>query len=166
MNKRKIKLGPDERHSLMVHYVSTRIPIDQFAQRPAEFLEFVRKWNGKNGSDYSPEDVRHYMLTQRKAGSWPTMDGKHKRLKCPPDDFLSEYEWSTLAAIYIEFGRGRDVYAVDMVAVHDLEVSFLQRVGRHISGSMLYAALMMLQKSGRLAKLDGDVGFGDIGAIG
>src|SRR4051794_15237546 len=66
MRRKAIKMQPHEDHMLRQMHRASRIPVDQWAQRPRFLSRFTNDWNDSMGRHDTGDDIRHYILTQRK----------------------------------------------------------------------------------------------------
>ncbi len=151
MKQRKqcIKLSTTERDLLIEHYLENRIPIDQFEKRPQDLKRFVREWAGISGRSDSPEDLIHYMKTQRKNKKWVTFEGNH--LKSPSLEVtLTDDETLILVDIYEEnvasVGLGSDCLSHDSEIAALIEKEFSHRTRRRVAATVLTAILTGLRK--------------------
>lgn len=62
VRKKSLKLYDHERKLLIEHYLSWRIPIDQFEKRPDDRQAFVDEWNKLAKRQDDAGDVIHYHL--------------------------------------------------------------------------------------------------------
>ena len=170
MRRKAIKLDPDVDAQLRHHHLFSRRPIDQFAQMPRAWAIFVSRWNRETGRSDSGDDLRHYILTKRKAGKWFRFDGAYDPLACPGEDALTPAEWDSLREAYREINVGRDQYAMDADLRDQLSEKFAERTGRFVSGDLLYAAAMARQKQADWVRVtppstEPGIGFGDIDEV-
>lgn len=171
MLRRSISLSPDDEVLLQTMYYEANIPTDQFARRPRRLREFVRVWNEGTGRNDSPEEVLHAMITRRKRpkdrpGRLEPLGPKHKRLRSPGADILTEEQWIVLDAIYLDLGVGSDNFVFDPDLKRQLVDEFLRRTRDHIPATKLVAALVARRKGGFLSRIsEGDVGFRDIDEV-
>jgi hypothetical protein len=167
MNRRKcIRLDPIEHETLERLYVERRIATDRYMHRRGDLREITSTFNGLTGRDDTPEDVLHYMQTQRRRkGSWPTLDGTHRRLPVVLGRLIDPEHIETLKRLYGELGVGAERFAQDRVLSQELERRFFEETGQRKSGCLLGTAMLELRKEGNLPKLGprGD-GFNDFDA--
>lgn len=169
-NRRKsMRLTPDLDHFLRTLHRQSGIPDGQFPQRPTFWRSFTNAWNEATGRDDSPEDILHYIMTQRKRGLWFRFEGAHKPLPCPEYTLLTDEQWAVVDAIYIEMGKGADNFLINRELRTELLRRFVARTGTHIPELLFTAALIARRKGGWLPKVpptpDGNVGFGDIDEV-
>ena len=158
------------------HYLAVGIPVDQFAKRPQSVADaFLAGWNALSGRNDSWEDVRHYMMSQRKQKLWVVFNGQHRRMQELPDDTLSEEQWDILRELYLGL-MGPDQLGSDNLA-HDpnlgrtLANAFASATGRYEPPARLYALIMARRKAGEWLRVgrrngpDRGIGFSDIDEI-
>ena len=71
-------------------------------------------------------------------------------------------------AVYLELDIGRDQLAIDNDLRITLVDGFFKRTGRHVTGDLLYAFAMSMQKhraNGWPRMRKGKLGWGDIGEV-
>jgi hypothetical protein len=146
MRRKAIKLQPHEDHLLRQLHRASRIPVDQWAQRPRFLSRFTDEWNDLTGRHDSGDDLRHYILTQRKQKKWFTFDDDYDRLRSPGEESFKPAEWEALRASHEAMNVGRDQFAGDANLRDELADLFHEATGRHVSGDRLYAAIMAQQK--------------------
>lgn len=168
-----IKLKPDQDFTLRRIHLESRMPIDQAAQRPVAFSHLiVEPFNADAECSYSADEIRHYIITKRKAGKWFRFGTEYDPLRCPGEDVFAAHEWVALRQAYVEIDRGRDQFAADESLRDLMADKFFAMVGRYVSGDLLHAACMAAQKDSRhtnwpkIGKGAGDIGFGDINEVG
>ncbi len=151
MNQRKqcIRLSTGERNLLVEHYLTNRIPIDQFEKRPQDLKRFVMEWADISGRNDSQEDLIHFMKTQRKCKKWVTFEGDH--LKSPSlHGTLTDDETRILVDIYEEnvasVGLGSDCLSHDSEIAALIEKEFYHRTRRKVAATILTAILTSLRK--------------------
>ncbi|MFO0826710.1 MAG: hypothetical protein U0572_01065 [Phycisphaerales bacterium] len=154
---------------LMRLHRQSGIPDGQFPQRPAFWRGFTDNWNGITGRQDTPEELLHYIMTQRKQALWFRFDGTHKPKATPPDDLLSQEEWSVAERIYGELGAASDNLLVDATTRAELVKRFVAATGQHVPELEFVAALVARRKSGWLPKLaqtgSEDLGFNDFDEV-
>lgn len=158
MQQRKqcLKLSSTERSLLIEHYLKSRIPIDQFEKRPQDLKRFVREWSTLSGRSDSPEDLIHFMKSQRKQSKWVTFEGTH--LKSPTLVVtLSDEETAILVDIYEEnvasVGLGSDCLSHDSEIAALIEKEFSHRTRRRVAANVLTAILTRLRKKKSLPRV-------------
>ena len=152
-------MQPDEDQLLRKFYKHARIPVDQFKKRPPDDLEsFVRNWNRATNRSDKPDEILHYVMTKRKNGDWPRLDGNHK--SAPSIHNLIEFnerDWETLLAVYEQVVVPQDIGTDSLV--HDDELAelvaykFCQATGQAIPSHLLVAAIMAKRKRKDWVKL-------------
>jgi hypothetical protein len=171
MRRKSIKLQPHEDHMLRLHHRNSRVPVDQWAQRPKFLSRFTNEWNDLSGRHDTGDEVRHYIITKRKNHKWFTFGDDYDRLRSPGEESFAPEEWEALRVSYIEMNVGRDQFAADANLRDELAEKFHVRTGRYVSGERLYAAAMAQQKHKTNgwplvdSKRKKGLGFGDIDAI-
>jgi hypothetical protein len=146
MRHKSIKLQPHEDHLLRQLHRESRIPVDQWAQRPRFMTRFVNLWHDLSGRNDTIDELRHYILTKRKQKKWFRFGDDYDPLKSPGEEDFTAAEWEALRLAYIEINKGRDQYAADPDLRDLLADKFHERTGRYVSGERLYAAAMAMQK--------------------
>lgn len=167
--RKSIRVFPHERYHLVQLYLNKKIPIDQFEVRPEELRELADSWNAMSGRNDSPEEVLHYMRTQRKGGRWVRFDGTHKP---PPENpAFDADETEILVQIYFEhvaeLNNGSDVLAYDEGIREFVSREFAMQTGRRVPSHLLVGKITSLRKRGLLPKVskpkdEGGLGFADI----
>ena len=171
-----MRLTSHDADLIRVHYLAIGIPVDQFAKRPRSDSEAFRDgWNNLSGRNDSWEDVRHYMMTQRKRGLWPTFQGQHRLMQELPEDNLSDDQWCVLERLCLDLmgpdQLGSDNLAHDMQLGRDLSHAFAGETGRVVTPERLYALIMARRKAGgwvcvgRRSQADPEINFSDIDEI-
>ena len=146
MRRKSIKLQPHEDHQLRQDYITDRFPSDQWAQRPVAFAWFVERWNQRMGRSDAPDDIKHYVINKRKCGKWVRLGKNYEPLRCPEEHDLAPVEWDALRDIVTEINLGREQFATNATLRDLLSQKFFERIGRYVSGDLLYAAIMAAQK--------------------
>jgi len=146
MLRKTIKLLPSEDHTLRELHRASRIPVDQWAQRPRFAARFVENWNGVTGRHDTLDEVRHYIISKRKQAKWFKFGDDFDKLRSPGEEDFTPSEWEALRAAYLEMNVGRDQYAADGDLRDKLADLFRANSGRYVSGERLYAAIMAQQK--------------------
>lgn len=168
--RKAIRLKPDERRLLKTLHRQSGVPDGQFPQRPKFWRQFTTMWNSATGRNDTPEDVLHYIVTQRKQALWFTFDGGHQRLSVPEPDTLTPEQWELVDAIYVEMAVASDNFLFDRDLRRELLRRFVAKTGVHVPELLFTAALVARRKGGLLPKTetggtDGDIGFGDINEV-
>src|SRR5689334_15691454 len=71
MRRKCIRLNPIEHSTLARLYEDRRIATDRYMHRPKDLRDLTNTFNGLTDRHDSPEDILHYMQTQRRrAGQW------------------------------------------------------------------------------------------------
>lgn len=165
-NRRCIRLSPDENNLLRTLHKQSGVPDGQFPQRPSFWREFTDTWNEATGRNDSPEELLHYIVTQRKQAKWFRFDGDYERLATPSFDLLSDEEWKVVETIYVDMGHAADNFLYDGELRSELLARFIQRTGRHIPDLVFSAALIARRKRGWLPKTESrdhnSIGFSDL----
>jgi hypothetical protein len=146
MRRKSIKLQPHDDNLLRQLHRASKVPVDQWAQRPRFLSRFTNEWNNLSGRHDSGDDIRHYIITQRKRNKWFRFGDDYDRLKSPGDETFTSKEWDALRIAYVEMNVGRDRFAADGNLRDELAEKFHERTGRYVSGERLYAAVMAQQK--------------------
>lgn len=152
VRRKTIPLQRDEDRLLRKFYLYARVPVDQYEKRPpGEFEAFVKNWNRATGRSDSEDDIKHYMMTKRKNGDWPRMDGKHKTAPSIHNMIeLQEDDWDALYRIYLDVvvpkDLGRDSLVYDDELAELVAYKFSQATGRIIPSHLLVAAIMAKSK--------------------
>lgn len=156
MIRRKcIRLNPIEHETLERLYVERRIATDRYMHRANDLRELTAAFNGLTGREDTPEEILHYMQTQRRRkGLWPTLDGTHLRLPVVLGRLVDPDHVDVLKVLYLEFGVGAERFAQDRAISLELERRFLEETGQRKRGYVLATAMMELRKEGSLPKLD------------
>jgi hypothetical protein len=162
------KNGHTQVELLRQRHLMSRIPVDQWPQRPKFLSRFTDEWNDIAGRHDTSDDLHHFIITQRKQKKWFRFGDEYDRLKSPGEESLSEVEWDALRAAYAEMNVGRDQYAGDPDLRDQLADKFHMRTGRYISGERLYAISMAQQKhrDNLWPHVSKDLGFTDISEVG
>ena len=171
MARRKaISLTPDEDRLLRTLHRQTGVPDGQFPQRQRFWSRFTRTWNQATGRHDTPEEVLHYITTQRKQAKWFQFGKDHKRLKTPEPDLLTDDQWKELDRIYEELNVASDNYLFDRDLRAEIVRRFVASTGEHVPELVLVAAMVARRKSGKLPCLEpggaDDIGFGDLDEVG
>jgi hypothetical protein len=146
MNRKTIKLLPHDDDLLRQLHRASRVPVDQWAQRPKFLARFIEKWNSLSGRNDTADEIRHYILTKRKAKKWFRFGDEYDRMRSPGEEDFTEVEWAALRAACAEMNVGRDQFATDENLRDELADRFYRRTGRRVWGDALYAAAMAMQK--------------------
>lgn len=156
--KKSIRLNPAERQALVTLYLEKQLAVDRYQNRPNELKDLTNSFNSLTGRSDPPEDVLHYMRTQRKRGKWPKLGDKARKLSDHLEEVLNPEEIKILVGIYVQIGRnhakGNDSFAHEPELVRELEKEFLESSGRYVYGGQLLAVLTALRKSANLEKLN------------
>jgi len=159
-------LNPIEHETLERLYVERRIATDRYMHRPNDLRELSASFNGLTGREDTPEDILHYMQTQRRRrGLWPTLDGTHLRLPVVLGRLVDPDQVDVLKRLYPEFGVGAERFAQDRVLSLQLERRFFEETNQRKRGYVLGTAMMELRKEGAMPKLESrNDGFNDFDA--
>jgi hypothetical protein len=174
VRRKSIGLFAHDRQLLVELYVKSRIPIDQFDERPDGARRFMAEWKRLSGRDDTLDSLIHYMKTQRKRSLWVRLDGDHE--KPPPKVKLSAEETEQLVDTFYEyvtvFEHGSDVLSYTPEIAELVAEKFSARIGRTIPAHLVVAKLTALRKRGLLPKVgrrqkgDDAGGFSDIADVG
>ncbi len=165
--KRAIALNPAERQTLVRLYLERRIASDRYQHRPRDLTSLTNAFCGLTGRADSPQEILHYMRTQRKNGTWPTFDGAHLRLPTLLGELIDDELIPALIEVYVAIGVAVDNYGHDRDLALKLERRFTEATGVRKSGVMLATVLMELRKDSKLPKIGprpDDKGFTDLDA--
>jgi hypothetical protein len=166
-----LNVASHEKQALQDLYVEKAVPIDQFEERQKDLHELCDAWNQFTGRSDTPQDVLHYMRTQRKAGKWVKLGSNH--VKREQNLILNAEETEMLVAIVHEnrslLGCGTDELAYDPEIAAALVKEFSLATGRIVPPGDLIAVVTAIRRRGLLPRIDGvrdsgrdSVGFGDI----
>lgn len=166
-----MKVASHEKQALVDLYIEKAVPIDQFEERQNDLRELCDSWNQVTGRSDTPEDVLHYMRTQRKVGKWIKLGSNH--VKRERKLVLNAEEKEMLVAIVHEnmslLGCGTDEIAYDPEIAAALVKEFSLAAGRIVLPGDLIAEVTAIRKRGLLPRIEGvrdsnggSVGFGDI----
>jgi hypothetical protein len=161
-------------------FLTWRIPVDQFDNRPEDLAHFVEVWNEATGRNDCGGDLVHYMKTQRKRGLWVRLDGNY--VQAPELVELSADETEALVEIFYEnvtlLDNGSDVLSYDEEIANLIAKEFFAATHKIVSSHHLVAKLTALRKRGLLPKVgkrgqhppivpvEGDsIGFEDINQV-
>jgi hypothetical protein len=168
MNRRRaIRLNPSERATLEGLYLGRKIATDRYQHRPLDLSDLTNAFNGLTGRDDSPQEVLHYMRTNRKAGTWPTLNGSHRRLPTLLGELIADDLIPRLIEVYVSIGVAVDNFGHDLELATELERRFVEATGIRKPGILLATVLMELRKDSRLPKIGqhpDDGGFRDLDA--
>lgn len=174
IKRTSIRLNPHERKILVELYLNRRIPVDQYEPRRNDLVMLASAFCKHSGRQDSPEDVLHYMRTQRKRGRWVKLDGKH--VKRETTLCLSADEKEVLIQIYRDnvsvLGNGSDTLAYEPEVADLIAKEFASETSRIVPAHELVAELTLIRKVGLLPGVekevvkDLDVGFDDIEDVG
>jgi hypothetical protein len=155
--KKSIPLNPADREALVTMYLDRRLAIDHYAERPKDLRSLTDAFNALTGRSDVPEDILHYMRTQRKNGKWPKLGSTARKVSKSPEEIMALEDSKILEACYIKIGKahekGNDSFAYEPELVRELVNEFRKATGRYIHGSQLLAALTIMRKAGNLEKL-------------
>ena len=156
--KKSIRLNPAEKGILIKLYLDRRLAIEPYQNRPKDLRELTNSFNAMTDRSDPPEDILHYMRTQRKRGKWPKLGSTALQVSTPIEEILTDEERKMLESIYISlgqtFGKGNDSFAHEPELMRELEKGFLNATGRYVYGSQLLAALTDMRKAGNLETLN------------
>ena len=99
MRRKSIKLQPHEDDLLRQLHRASRVPVDQWAQRPRFQSRFTDEWNNQSDRSDTGDEIRHYIITKRKQKMCFTFGDEYDRLKSPGEEAgpkLSDYSSGTL----------------------------------------------------------------------
>jgi len=155
--KQSIRLNPADREVLVTIYLERRLAVDRYEERPKELKDLTDAFNALTERSDPPEDILHYMRTQRKNGKWPRLGDTARKVSGSLEEMMSPEDRNVLEACYVKIGKthekGNDSFAHDPELMRELEKEFLNATGRYVHGSQLLAALTKLRKAGDLEKL-------------
>jgi len=155
VRRQSIKIADDERRVLVELYVRRRIPIEQYEECATDLGELVEEWNHLSSRNDQPNELLHYMRTQRKRGLWVRLEGKARPVQPRAKFSLEEIE--LLVEIYrdnfVLLGSGSDAIGYDPEAAALLAKQFAAESGRIVPASDLIAKLTALRKRGMLPKV-------------
>jgi hypothetical protein len=155
--KRSIRLNPADREVLVTLYLDRRLAIDPYERRPKELKALTDDFNDLTERSDPPEDILHYMRTQRKNRRWPRLGDKARRVSASPEEIMSLEDAEKLEACYVKLGKiyqkGNDSFAHDSELRHKLEKEFLSSASYYLPGSQLLAVLTKMRKAGNLETL-------------
>jgi len=143
------KLTIDEVDILKFLYVKQNVPTDQYKRRQQALRELTEGFNALTERTDEPDDLLHFMITQRKQGKWPKLGAGHSKLASVPEDVLTPDEWKILEEIYLDINKGSDNYAYDAGLRKELTRRF-SAAGRFVGPRTLAAALEKRRKEGLL----------------
>lgn len=147
------RISIDEVETLKFLYIKQNIPTDQYKRRHKELQMLTEKFNALAERSDEPDDVLHFMITQRKQGKWPKLGVGHSKLASVPVDVLTPDEWKILDEIYLDINKGSDNYAYDIGLRKELVKRFSTRAGRVVDPRTLSAALERRRKEGLLPRI-------------
>lgn len=171
--RKSIRLNAHEKRLLQELYLRRRIPIDQYKKRPDALLALTTEWNQQSGRSDSPEEMIHYMITQRKQKLWVRFDGNHE--PTPPHELLTAEQTEVLVDVFQEHVLPLEVCADALQYDNDLAEfvarEFAHRTGCVVPANSLTDKLIALRKRGFLPKVgkraqDEGIGFSDIDQVG
>lgn len=165
--RRSIKLFPNERQNLVDVYLKWRFAVDAYEGLPDELEAMTDEWRQRCGRKDAPapQDVLHYMRSQRKRGLWVRLGANHKIP--PPIPTFTADEIEVLVDIYArnvaELDTGSDTLAYDDQIAEFIAREFADQAGRAVPAHYLVAKLTALRKRGLLPKVSKPPeGFGDL----
>jgi len=147
------RLSIDDRDMLKFLYVRQRIPTDQYKRRPEDLRKLTDRFNALTERSDEPDDLLHFMVSQRKQGKWPKLGSVHRKLARVPLDLLTADEWDILDEIYLDMNVGSDNYAFDAELRREFARRFSASAGRFVPARTLSAALERRRKEGSLPRL-------------
>ena len=155
MKRRKcIPLNPIEHETLGRLYVSRQIATDRYMQRPKELKELTDTFNGLTDRRDAPEEILHYVQTKRRMkNQFPTLDGNYIRLPVVIGNLIDPEFNEVLKSLYLEFGRGAEVFIQDRALGRQLESRFHEITGVHKRAYVLATAMLELRKDGVMPNL-------------
>lgn len=156
-NKKSIRLNPADREVLVTLYLDRRLAIDPYEKRPKELKALTDTFNALTERSDPPEDILHYMRTQRKIGKWPRLGSTARKVSESLEEIMSLDDSKILEACYIKIGKihkkGNDSFAYEPELMRELEKEFMKVAGHYVHRSKLLAALTKLRKTGNLETL-------------
>jgi hypothetical protein len=160
-------LSIDDKEILKFLYVREKTPTDQYKRRPEALRKLTDRFNSLTERNDKPDDLLHFMISQRKQGKWPKLGTAHRKLGRVPLDLLTADEWKILDEIYLDMNKGSDNYAYNVELRRELAAGFSARAGRFLPARTLCAALERRRKEGSLPRLTDkpEKPFGDIDAV-
>ncbi len=157
MKKKSISLNPADREALVNMYLDRRLAVDRYAERPQDLMSLTIAFNVLTERSDAPEDILHYMRTQRKNGKWVKLGNTARKVSKSPEEILALEDSKVLEACYIKIakahGKGNDSFAHEPELMRELAKEFQKVTGRYIHGSQLLAALTIMRKAGNLETL-------------
>lgn len=155
--KKSIRLNPAEKGILIKLYLDRRIPVDPYQNRSKDLQGLTNSFNLLTERSDPPEDILHYMRTQRKSGKWPKLGSAAIKVSNRIKEFMTVEEREMLESIYIDlgktFGKGNDSFAHEPELMRELENSFRKAAGRSVNGGQLLDVLTTMRKAGNLETL-------------
>ena len=156
-NKKTIRLNPADREVLVTLYLDRCLAIDPYEKRPKELRDLTDDFNDLTECSEHPEDILHYMRTQRKNGKWPRLGSTARKVSESLEEIISLEDSKKLEACYVKIGKihqkGNDSFAHDPELKRELEKEFMNSAGHYVHGSQLLAVLTKLRKAGNLETL-------------
>ena len=155
--KKSIRLNPADREVLVTLYLDRRLAIDHYDELPKKLRNLTNAFNALTERSDPPEDILHYMRTQRKSVGWPKLGSKAIKVSKGFEEILSLEDRKILEACYTKIGKthqkGNDSFAYEPELRRELEKEFLNATGHYVHGSQLLAVLRKLRKAGNLETL-------------
>ena len=155
--KKSIRLNPADREVLVTLYLDRRLAIDPYEKRPKDLKDLTDAFNALTERSDPPEDILHYMRTQRKRGKWPRLGSTARKVSESLEEIMSLDDSKVLEACYVKIGKthkkGNDSFAHEPELMRELEKEFLNATGHYVHRSQLLAALTKLRKAGNLETL-------------
>jgi hypothetical protein len=147
------KLNVAEEDMLKFLYIRANIPTDQYKRRPGELRKLADEFNALTERNDDPDDILHFIITQRKQKKWPTLGAGHKKLQSISPETLTSDDWRILEQIYLDMNKGSDNYAFNSDLRSELPRRFAVATGRVVAARTLCAMLEVKRKDGSLPRL-------------
>ncbi len=155
--KKSIRLNPADREVLVALYLDRRLAIDPYEKRPRELKDLTDAFNALTERSDPPEDILHYMRTQRKNGKWPRLGSTARKVSESLEEIMSLDDSKILETCYIKIGKahqkGNDSFSYEPELKRELEKEFLKAAGYYVPSSQLLAVLTKMRKAGDLVTL-------------
>jgi len=155
--KKSIRLNPADSEVLVTLYLDRRLAIDRYDERPKDLRNLTNAFNALTERSDPPEDILHYMRTQRKIGKLTRLGNTARKVSESPEGIMSLEDSKALESCYIKIGKahkkGNDSFAHEPELRRELEKEFQNATGHYVHGSQLLATLTKLRKAGSLETL-------------
>ena len=155
--KNSLRLNPADREVLVTLYLDRRLAIDRYDERPRDLRNLTDSFNALTERSDPPEDIIHYMRTQRKSVGWPKLGDKARKVPKSYEEIISLEDSKILETCYIKIGKahqkGNDSFSYEPELMRELEKEFLNATGHYVHRSQLLATLTRLRKAGNLETL-------------